>query len=106
MRHHVDWTPFFLIADSDMPYRDKLRAYAEVAEDRYETRRFEDFCSRHLQDLDEVTWHYFGSDRAKEAVRRKVAVLFPDSEVERFTEHFWGLLRLWRKTERDRLESA
>jgi hypothetical protein len=106
MRHHVDWTPFFLIADSDMSYRDKLRAYAEVAEDRYETRRFEDFCSRHLQDLDEVTWHYFGSDRAKEAVRRKVAVLFPDSEVERFTEHFWGLLRLWRKTERDRLESA
>lgn len=106
MRHHVDWTPFFLIADSDLPYRDKLRAYAEIAEDRYETPRFEEFCARHLGDLDEVTWEYFATDRAKQAVRRKVAVLFPPHEVEQFTEHFWGLLQFWRTTERDRLDSA
>ncbi|MEX1044372.1 MAG: hypothetical protein WD020_07005 [Acidimicrobiia bacterium] len=106
MRHHVDWTPFFLIADSDMPYREKLRAYAEIAEDRYETSRFEEFCSRHLSNLDEVAWEYFASDRAKEAVRRKVAVLFPAEEVERFTEHFWGLVQFWRRTERDRLDAG
>lgn len=106
MRHHVDWTPFFLIADSDMGYRDKLRAYAEIAEDRYEKQRFEEFCDRHLAALDEVAWEYFSSNRAKEAVRRKVAVLFPESEVERFTEHFWGLLQFWRQTERDRLDAV
>lgn len=105
MRHHVDWTPFFLIADSDMGYRDKLRAYAEIAEDRYEKQRFEEFCDRHLSALDEVAWEYFASDRAKEAVRRKVAVLFPESEIEHFTEHFWGLLQFWRQTERDRLDA-
>ncbi|MDH4119322.1 MAG: hypothetical protein OEX04_03590 [Acidimicrobiia bacterium] len=105
MRHHPDWIPFFLIADSDLPYREKLRAYAEIAHERYETERFEEFCERHLGNLDEVTWEYFATDRAKEAVRRKVAVLFPDHEVERFTEHFWGLIQFWRNTERDRLDS-
>jgi hypothetical protein len=104
MRHHPDWVPFFLIADSDMTYREKLAAYADVAHDRYETDRFWDFCDKHLPHLDEVTWEYFGTGRAKEALRRKVAVLFPEHEVERFTEHFWGLLEFWRHTERDRLD--
>ncbi len=104
MRHHPDWTPFFLIAaDEEMTYRERLAAYAAIAAERYETERFEEFCNRHLGALDEVTWHYFATDRAKEAVRRKVAVLFPADEVERFTEHFWGLIQFWRKTERDRL---
>jgi hypothetical protein len=104
MRHHPDWVPFFLIADSDMTYRDKLAAYAEIAHDRYETDRFWEFCAKNLADLDEVTWEYFGSDRAKEAVRRKVSVIFPAHEVEHFTEHFWGMLQFWRHTERDRLD--
>ncbi|MDX1447851.1 MAG: hypothetical protein R3246_02210 [Acidimicrobiia bacterium] len=99
MRHHPDWTPFFLIADTDMEYREKLAAYAAIAEERYETVRFQEFCDRHLANLDEVTYEYFGTDRAKEAVRRKVAVLFPDHEVERFTAHFWGLVQFWRRLE-------
>jgi hypothetical protein len=104
MRHHPDWTPFFLVADSDMPYREKLTAYAEIAHERYETERFWDFCAKNLQHLDEVAWEYFGTMRAKEAVRRKVAVIFPEHEIEEFTEHFWGLLQFWRHTERDRLD--
>jgi hypothetical protein len=36
-------------------------------------------------------------------VRNKVATLFPDHEVDRFTEHFWGLIQFWRETEADRL---
>ena len=105
MRHHVEWTPFFLIADSDAPFEEKLAAYAEIADDRFETARFEEFCSKHLGALDEITWEYFSTDRARTAVERKVAVLFPEHEVQRFTDHFWGLLQFWRKTERDRLDS-
>jgi hypothetical protein len=51
-----------------------------------------------------VAWEYFGTMRAKEAVRRKVAVIFPEHEIEEFTEHFWGLIQFWRHTERDRLD--
>jgi len=106
MRHNPDWAPYFaLAADSDMVYREKLSAYAAIAADRYDTERFNGFCQEFLADLDEVTLEYFASDRAFEAVRRKVTVLFPDDEVDRFSEHFWGLIEFWRKTERDRLDS-
>jgi hypothetical protein len=29
--------------------------------------------------------------------------MFPEHEVERFTEHFWGMIQFWRKTEADRM---
>lgn len=106
MRHHVEWAPFFAIAAEDAPFDEKLRRYAAVASGRYETERFEAFCDEHLGELDEIAWEYFSTDRAKEAVRRKVAVLFPEHEVATFTDHFWGLLQFWRTTERDRLDAT
>jgi len=39
-------------------------------------------------------------------VRAKVEALFPQHEHDKFTEHFWGLLKFWRKTEADRLETV
>lgn len=36
-------------------------------------------------------------------MRSKVDALFPAHEVEKFTEHFWGLIRFWGKTEQDRI---
>lgn len=104
VRHNPDWDPYFAIADSGAAYREKLAGYAAVAHRSYDTDRFLEFCDRYLPHLDEVTWEYFATDRALEAVRRKVAVIFPYHEVERFTEHFWGLLQFWRQTERDRLD--
>ena len=65
--------------------------------------RFQEFCDQHLGHLDEVSWEFFGSDTAKDAVRAKVESLFPEHEHEEFTEHFWGLIQFWRKTEADRL---
>jgi hypothetical protein len=104
MHHNPDWTPFFEVARANIPYREKLAAYAAIAHRRFETDRFLEFCDDHLGNLDEITWEYFATDRAREAVRRKVEVIFPPGEVEQFTEHFWGLLQFWRKTERDRLD--
>ena len=46
-----------------------------------------------------MVWEFFGTPTAKDAVRKKVAALFPPHELEQFTEHFWGLVQLWRKTE-------
>jgi hypothetical protein len=105
MRQNLDWAPFYQIADrDDLSYREKLAAYGRIARQRLEADRFHEFCREHLGHLDEVAWEFFGSDRAREAVRLKVQALFPAHEVEAFTEHFWGLLQFWRKTERDRLD--
>ena len=96
MRRTLDWEPFYEVAAKEMPYRDRIRAYARIAKDRFEAERFEEFCHEHLGHLDEVAWEFFGTPEAKEAVRLKVAALFPQHEVEQFTELFWGRVQKWR----------
>ena len=94
-----DWAPYFAIAATDAPYREKLHAYAALAHRTYDTDAFEDFCNTHLPHLDEVAHEFFGSDVAKDAVRRKVQALYPANEVEQFTELFWERLARWRGEE-------
>ena len=96
-RMNLDWAPFYAVAaDADMPFRDKLAAYARIAEQRFETARFEEFCQQHLPHLDEVAWRFFGTPAAKEAFRKKTAALYPAHEVEQFTELFWNRVQKWR----------
>ena len=97
MRRTLDWDPFYKIAaEPEMPYRERLRAYAAVAEERFEAPRFEEFCAKHLPHLDEIAWEFFGTPVAKAAFREKVAALFPKHEVEQFTELFWNRVQAWR----------
>jgi hypothetical protein len=103
---NLDWKPFFAIAKQDLPYRERLKGYAKIANERMETDRFREWCDKHLSHLDEVALEFFGTDVAKGYVRQKVAALFPEHEVPRFTEHFWGLIQFWRKTETDRLNHS
>jgi hypothetical protein len=103
MRMNLDWKPFFEVRERGLPYRERLREYAKIADQRFETDRFREFCQRHLASVEEVALEFFGTADAKDAVRKKVDALFPRHEVEQFTEHFWGLIQFWRKTEAERL---
>ena len=105
-RRNLDWTPYYAIREKGLPYREQMREYGKLADAHFDTARFRDFCDTHLAQLDEVAWEFFGSARAKGAVRRKVEALFPKHEVEQFTEHFWGLLQFWRKTEQGRRQTG
>ena len=98
MRKNLDWEPFYAIAKRDLPYSDKLDLYAKIADERFETARFEEFCDEHLGHLEVVTREFFGTTEAKDAVRKKVAALFPEHEVEKFTELFWGRIQVWRRS--------
>jgi len=86
---HRTWRRYFKLIDEDLTFREQLDRYLKVAHHRFETARFEDFCARHLSHLDEVAHEFFGSQTAKDAVRAKVKALYPDHEVEEFTELFW-----------------
>jgi hypothetical protein len=57
---------------------------------------FEAFCDEHLGPLEEVAWEYFGSDAARSAVREKVTALYPEHEIDEFTERFWASIQVWR----------
>jgi hypothetical protein len=97
MRMNLDWQPFFEVAERDLPYRERLAAYAEIARQRLDVEAFEDFCQQQLADLDEVVWEYFGTDEARRPIRLKVESLFPPEEVEEFTELFWSRVQQWRQ---------
>ena len=79
---NLDWAPYFEIADSDAPYAEKLAAYASIARQRFQTAEFESFCATHLAHLDQVVWDFFATETAYDAVRQKVATLFPAHEVD------------------------
>ncbi|HEY4219998.1 MAG TPA: hypothetical protein VGO62_01620, partial [Myxococcota bacterium] len=96
-KKNLDWEPFYEVSRTDAPYKDKLKAYAKLAAARLDTARFEEFCGKHLANLDEVADQFFTTPRAKEAVRLKVAALFPAHEVEMFTELFWNRIQANRK---------
>ncbi len=96
MRKTLDWDPFYEIHDQDLPYRERLAAYGALARRRFDAERFEDFCATHLTRLDEAVWNFFATPVAKEAVRQKVAALFPVHEVDDFTELFWSRIQAWR----------
>ncbi|MCA9539643.1 MAG: hypothetical protein KC620_12190 [Myxococcales bacterium] len=105
MHANLDWEPFFKVAAKDLPFEDRLKGYAAIARERMQADAFEEFCATHLSHLDEVAWAFFATAKAKSLVREKVAALFPAHEIEAFTEHYWGLIQFWRKTERDRLDA-
>ena len=91
-----DWKPWFDRAAKPDEFAAKIADYGKMARKHFDAERFEEFCDKQLGDLDEVAWNYFGSDRAKEAVRRKVHAIFPEHEWEEFTDHFWSEIQAWR----------
>lgn len=106
MRQNLNWEPFYKVAaEEGMTLEERLEAYGKIAAERLEADRFEEFCATHLAHLDEVSLEFFNTETAKQAVRLKVESLFPEHEHEEFTEHFWGLIQFWRKTEEDRLNA-
>jgi hypothetical protein len=102
MRRNMDWQPFYDVADRDLPVRERLREYAKIAHERYETERFREFCHTKLGHLDELAYDFFGTELMRDAIRQKVTALFPPHEIEEFTEMFWGRVQHWREQEGQR----
>jgi hypothetical protein len=99
----TDWRPYLAIATEGGTFDEKLERYDALARAHFDTERFEAFCAQHLSQLDDIALDYFGTDEFRQAVRAKVAALYPKHEIEPFTDHFFGLVQFWRKTEADRL---
>ncbi|MCA8968307.1 MAG: hypothetical protein KDC95_00935 [Planctomycetes bacterium] len=100
MRLNLSWGEFFEV-DPDLPYRERLTAYANIARKRFDADAFESFCKSELADLDSIAWDWFGTEDCHNAIRAKVAALYPEDEHDEFSELFWRRVQLWRERERD-----
>ena len=97
MHTNLNWADYFRIAAKDMPFEDKLEQYAALALAYFEHEQFTEFCETHLAHLDEVADEFFASDVARDAVRQKVEALYPEHEIDEFTEMFWQRIQTYRE---------
>jgi hypothetical protein len=99
MRLTLDWQPFFDACQPGMTVEERIRACGAIAKKRFETERFLEFCDEHLGHLDVVADEFFAGETARDAVRQKVASLFPEHEIDEFTELFFERLQRVRSEE-------
>jgi hypothetical protein len=99
MKTDLGWGRYFEIADRDIPFEDKLARYVALARERFEVDAFEEFCAKHLPHLDETANAFFATDTVHDAIRQKVTALYPEHEIDAFTELFWDRVQEWRRVE-------
>jgi hypothetical protein len=102
-RLSLEWEKYFEVRDPELTLDEQLERYDDIARDYFDTDRFEEFDAKYLGDLDAVALEFFGSQRFHDIVTEKVEALFPKHEVKQFSDHFFGMVQFWRKTESDRI---
>lgn len=93
MRRTLDFEPYYAVAQQDVPYREKLAGYARIARERLSADAFAEFDRRHLGPLEEAALRWFRSDRCRDAIRRKVAHVYPAHEVDEYSTRFFALVQ-------------
>ena len=89
MKLNTNWDAYLQIADNlDLSLDDKIEEYDKLARAHFDVEEFHDFNEEYLKDLDEVALNFFQTSRFREIVREKVASLYPEHEIEKFTDHF------------------
>jgi hypothetical protein len=101
MRIDLDPREYFGIGDrDDLSYDEKLRAYRRLADEYFETARYEEFVEESLARLDELTVDYFESTEFDNLLVQVVRSTFPEHEQEHFVEHYRGLVGAWAADQR------
>jgi hypothetical protein len=99
MRITMNVEDYFAIGDSDLSYGDKLANYEALADQHFETERFQDFQATWLRHLDEAMWELVQSEEFDHMLVHTVQGMFPPHEHERFIAHYRGLMRHWVQAE-------
>jgi hypothetical protein len=100
----LEWEKYFEARDPELPLDEQLARYDAIARRWFDTDAFEEFDAKYLGHLDDIALEFFGEQLFYDFVQQKVEALFPKHEVKQFSDHFFGMVQFWRKTEKDRLE--
>jgi hypothetical protein len=94
-RLDLDTAAYFRIADSEMSYSEKLGAYRRLADEYFEVEKYEEFCARHLANVDEIVHDWASSAEFQSLLRETVRATYPVHEHVKFLGHFGGLIDAW-----------
>jgi hypothetical protein len=93
----LDTRNYFAVADSDASYGEKLAEYRRLADDYFETERYQEFCATTLSHVDDMVRDWVTSQAFDDLLVQTVRSTYPAREHDQFVAHFRGLLRLWAK---------
>jgi hypothetical protein len=96
-RLDLDTANYFDVADSSRSYGEKLTAYRRLADDYFETERYQEFCATSLSTVDDMVRDWVASPAFDSLLVDTVRTTYPPAEHDRFIAHFRGLLALWTK---------
>jgi hypothetical protein len=98
---------YFEIADdAGLSYQDKLARYRRLADDYFETERYQEFCAGSLPRLDEIVLDWVAGPGFDQLLIDTVRSVYPAQEHDQFIAHLRGLLGLWVTDESSRLQAA
>jgi hypothetical protein len=92
----LDTSAYFEIADDPrLSYGEKLDGYRSLADDYFDTGRYQDFCVSALPRLDEIVFDWVSSDDFDALLVATVQSVYPVNEHDQFIAHLRGLVGLW-----------
>ena len=91
----LETSRYFDIADSDRSYDEKLDAYLALADARFETDRYAEWCATHLGHLDDLVAQWVSGADFDRLLVETVQATYPPQEHEQFLAHFRGLIGMW-----------
>jgi hypothetical protein len=87
---------YFEIADDpSLDYDAKLDAYLVLADEYFETPKYQEWCAAHLGDFDLRVRDWVAGPDFDRLLRETVVATYPEHEQEKFHAHFKGLTDLW-----------
>jgi hypothetical protein len=106
-RLDVQADQYFEIADdTSASYGQKLAAYRELADDYFDTDRYQEFCAASLPHLDEIMLDWVAGPDFDRLLVETVRAVYPVAEHDQFIAHLRGLLGLWVTDESGRVAAA
>lgn len=106
--YQYHWKKFHDVHDKSVKekwdYQKLLAAYEKLADEHYETAKFQKFCAEAMPDFDKKALEYFESPAFDDVIVNKCRRFFKvEHEVPDMIEHYRGIHRFWCHCERERL---
>ena len=101
MKKDIVTQPYIDIGDrDDLGYYEKLAEYGRLADEHFETARYQEFCDKYLSHIDEMMLEYIEGPEFDALLVYTVKEAFPVHEHDKFISHYRGLLGAWAKDQR------
>jgi hypothetical protein len=92
--------------DPGASYAEKLLAYRALAEEYFESERYQDFCATSLAHVDEIVLDWVAGPGFDDLLVQTVRSVYPAHEHDQFIAHLRGLVGLWVRDESARLGAS